>query len=166
MSFSIEACVPAPVCESKKMDFKNIKKTVAPNNMYLGDPSKADWVSSGEPAQLNDYGLLTMGENSYGTVLSSTRYMWYGNVKARMKTSRGRGVVTAFILFSDVKDEIDFEWVGVDLQTTQTNYYFQGIPDCKFFNPVPATQLLTWHLCRPPLWQPHHVQQLRQLPRL
>lgn len=111
------------------MDFKNIKKTIAPNNIYLGDPSKADWVSSGEPAQYGENGLLTMGENSFGTVLSSTRYMWYGNVKARMKTSRGRGVVTAFILFSDVKDEIDFEWVGVDLKTTQTNYYFQGIPD-------------------------------------
>jgi len=55
--------------------------------------------------------------------------MWYGNVQATFKTSRGAGVVTAFILLSDVKDEIDYEFVGVDLETAQTNFYFQGIPN-------------------------------------
>lgn len=43
-----------------------------------------------------------------------------------MKTSRGAGVVTAFILMSDVKDEIDFEFIGTDIQTTQSNFYWQG----------------------------------------
>jgi beta-glucanase (GH16 family) len=73
-----------------------------------------------------------MPRRSVGTVLASTVYMWYGSVKAKLKTARGRGVVTAFILLSDVKDEIDYEFVGVDLQTAQTNYYFQGIPKCRF----------------------------------
>jgi beta-glucanase (GH16 family) len=41
------------------------------------------------------------------------------------------GVVTAFILLSDVKDEIDYEFVGADLESAQSNYYFQGIPDCE-----------------------------------
>jgi len=54
--------------------------------------------------------------------------MWYGNVQAKFKTSRGQGVVTAFILLSDVKDEIDYEFVVVELEDAQTNYYFQGIP--------------------------------------
>ena len=49
-----------------------------------------------------------------------------------MKTSRGQGVVSAFILMSDVKDEIDFEFVGTDLETAQSNFYFQGIPDCEW----------------------------------
>jgi beta-glucanase (GH16 family) len=52
-------------------------------------------------------------------------------VTARFKTSRGQGVVTAFILFSDVKDEIDYEFVGSDLDTAQSNYYHQGITNCK-----------------------------------
>jgi len=38
-------------------------------------------------------------------------------------------VVTAFIMMSDAKDEIDYEWVGVELNTTQTNYYWQGVED-------------------------------------
>jgi beta-glucanase (GH16 family) len=28
-----------------------------------------------------------------------------------------------------VKDEIDFEFIGADLETAQTNYYFQGVTD-------------------------------------
>lgn len=87
---------------------------------------------SGQAVPYQDSVLLTMAPNTAGTVLASSTYMWYGNVKATFKTSRGRGVVTAFILLSDVKDEIDFEFIGVDLQTAQTNFYFQGNPDCEY----------------------------------
>ncbi|KAK5994409.1 putative glycosidase crf2 [Cladobotryum mycophilum] len=128
MSFSVDACVPAPVCKDKSMTFTDTK-SIIDINKYLGDPSKADWVAQGEPLTYNGNVLLTMPKDSVGTVLASTEYMWYGNVKAKFKTGRGRGVVTAFILLSDVKDEIDYEFVGVDLQTAQTNYYFQGIPN-------------------------------------
>ena len=83
-----------------------------------------------EPYENNNV-LLTMAEGTVGTLLASSTYMWYGNVQARFKTSRGAGVVTAFILLSDVKDEIDYEFVGVELTTAQTNYYYQGIPNCK-----------------------------------
>ena len=106
---------------------------VADISKYLGDASDADWVAQGEPVAYKDSTLLTMPKDSVGTVMSSTVYLWYGNVKGRFKTSRGQGVVTAFILFSDVKDEIDYEFVGVDLETAQTNFYFQGIPNCESF---------------------------------
>ena len=49
-----------------------------------------------------------------------------------MKSSRGVGVVSAFILLSDVKDEIDFEFVGADLKNAESNFYYQGVTDCKF----------------------------------
>lgn len=75
--------------------------------------------------------LLTMAPSTVGTLLMSAHYVWYGKVKASIKTSQGSGVVTAFILMSDMKDEIDFEWVGNDMSTTQTNYYFQGITNCN-----------------------------------
>ncbi|KAL2202353.1 hypothetical protein CC79DRAFT_182670 [Sarocladium strictum] len=126
MSFNLESCMPHPVCKDRTTKFDNLDR-VQDISKFLGDPKTADWVSQGEPVINDGTVLLTMPKGSVGTVISSTDYMWYGNVKARMKTSRGRGVVTAFILFSDVKDEIDYEWVGVDLETAQTNYYFQGI---------------------------------------
>ncbi|KAI1362213.1 glycoside hydrolase family 16 protein [Xylaria arbuscula] len=128
MSFSLDACVPAPVCEDRTMSMKDTSGVVDVSK-YLGDPSKADWVSQGIPLTYNDNVILTMPPNSVGTVLASTVYMWYGTVKARMKTSKDAGVVTAFILLSDVKDEIDYEWVGTELDIAQTNFYFQGIPN-------------------------------------
>ncbi|SPJ78188.1 probable cell wall glucanase (Utr2) [Fusarium torulosum] len=126
MSFSLDSCVPAPVCEDRKMKMDNLDRVVDIGK-YLGDSSKADWVAQGEPVVFKDNVLLTMPKDSVGTLMSSTVYMWYGNVKARFKTSRGAGVITAFILFSDVKDEIDYEFVGTELGDAQTNYYFQGI---------------------------------------
>lgn len=127
MSFALDSCVAAPVCQSQTYNFNNLDR-VTSNTKYLGDSSQTDWVSDGDPQIYDDNLLLTMAPDSVGTLLASSTYMWYGNVKATFKTSRGQGVVTAFILLSDVKDEIDYEFIGVDLDVAQTNYYFQGIP--------------------------------------
>jgi beta-glucanase (GH16 family) len=78
-----------------------------------------------------------MAPNTVGTLLASNHFVWYGKTSARLKTSRGQGVVTAFILLSDVKDEIDFEFIGADLSTAQTNFYFQGITDCQYLCLLP-----------------------------
>ncbi|TVY85070.1 putative glycosidase crf2 [Lachnellula suecica] len=128
MSFGLDSCVPAPVCQSKTYNFDSMDR-ITSNTKYLGDSSKTDWVMDGAAVIYNDNVLLTMAPDTVGTLLASSTYMWYGNVKATFKTSRTQGVVTAFILLSDVKDEIDYEFVGADLKTAQTNYYFQGIPD-------------------------------------
>lgn len=127
-SFNLDSCTPEPVCVSKTYTFENMDG-ITSNTEYLGDSSKTDWVMSGEAVIYNDNVLLTMPVDSVGTLLASSTYMWYGNMKATFKTSRGQGVVTAFILLSDVKDEIDYEFVGADLETAQSNYYFQGIPN-------------------------------------
>jgi len=123
--------MPAPVCNSKDYKLTNTDD-IAPNTIYLGDASNASWVASGTPQKYTDGDgdqvLLTMPKDSVGTLLASTAYVWYGKITAKMKTSRGQGVVTAFILLGDSKDEIDFEFVGVDLNTAQTNFYFQGQP--------------------------------------
>ena len=35
-------------------------------------------------------------------------------------------VVTVFVMMFDVEDEIDVEFAGIDLRTTQFDYFFQG----------------------------------------
>ncbi|KFY72573.1 hypothetical protein V499_07294, partial [Pseudogymnoascus sp. VKM F-103] len=129
-SFGLDSCVPAPVCQDKTYTFKDMTG-ITSKTKYLGDPSKTDWVMDGSAVPYKNSLLLTMAPSTVGTVLATSRYMWYGNVKAKFKTGRGKGVVTAFILLSDVKDEIDYEYVGVDLKTAQTNYYYQGITNYK-----------------------------------
>lgn len=134
-SHTLDSCMPAPQCADKTFQLNSLDGIV-PNTEYLGDASKADWVSSGNPvaypAKSPDSVLMTMSKGSVGTLLASTVYVWYGKISATLKTSRTAGVVTAFILLSDVKDEIDFEFVGTDLNHAQSNYYWQGVLDCRF----------------------------------
>ena len=130
-SFDLESCVAAPVCQSADYKLTSLDDVTA-NTVYLGNSSSANWVSSGTPVVYNDEALLlTMAPDTVGTLLMSTHYVWYGKISATLSTSQGAGVVTAFIMMSDVHDEIDFEFVGVDMMHAQSNYYFQGITDCK-----------------------------------
>jgi beta-glucanase (GH16 family) len=126
--------VPEPVCEDKTYTFTSLDG-ISGKDKFLGDSSTTDWVMDGKAIIFKDTALLTMAPGSVGTVLATSIYLWYGNVKARFKTSRGQGVVTAFILLSDVKDEIDYEFVGVNLTTAQSNYYHLGITNCR---PLPS----------------------------
>lgn len=112
----------------------------------------SDWVveqgsiinttSDGEPAI-----AVLLTESGGGTLLSSTRYVHYGQITARcecsffqgalqcnfsfrscpVKTGRWAGVVTAFITMSSIKDEIDWEFPGNQTTTGQTNYFWQGV---------------------------------------
>ena len=130
-SFSLKSCMPAPTCKSEDYKLTSLDD-IMPNTQYLGDTDGVNWVSSGTPVEYGgDSILLTMAPDTVGTLLMSTHYVWYGKISATLSTSQGQGVVTAFILMSDVKDEIDYEFVGVELEQAQSNYYFQGITNCK-----------------------------------
>lgn len=94
---------------------------------YLGNSSEASWVYTGYIDSYDDSLLLQMPNGSTGTVVSSTQYFLYGKIGATMKSSHDRGVITAFITFSDVQDEIDYEFLGYNLTNPQSNYYAKGI---------------------------------------
>ncbi|KAG0228312.1 hypothetical protein BGX31_006624 [Mortierella sp. GBA43] len=76
---------------------------------------------------LNAYGR----PQGLGSVVSTTRFMQYGRVTARIRTgSVSPGVVTAFIIRNENPgDEIDFEIVGRNPMEAQTNFYYNTPPD-------------------------------------
>ncbi|CAG8924939.1 unnamed protein product [Penicillium salamii] len=127
-SFSLDSCAPMPVCESKTYNWDNLDNAVT-QDKYLGNATEYDWTYSGKPKTEDGNLIMTMPAKSVGTLFANNHYIWYGKVSGKIKSSRGKGVVTAFILLSDVKDEIDYEWVGADLSLVQTNYYWQGVLD-------------------------------------
>jgi hypothetical protein len=143
MSHSFDSCVPGPTCKSGKYALDTLDN-VQSIDKYLGDSSKIDWRSEGMPALYKDPGtgktstLLTLAKGTSGTLLASTHYVWYGKICAKLSTAQGKGVVTAFILMSDVKDEIDFEWVGVDTGHVQSNFYSQGVTNCTYCTKSPS----------------------------
>jgi beta-glucanase (GH16 family) len=131
-SFDLSSCVPQATCQNQDFKMTNTDD-IADISSYLGNRTGVNWVSSGKPVAYNGNGvLLTMAYGTVGTLMSSVNYVWYGKISATIVTSAGAGVVTAFIMMSDVQDEIDYEFVGVDLQHGQTNYYSRGNPICKF----------------------------------
>ena len=102
--------------------------------------------SGGTPATYSDHVLFTLQKDGPGTLLASTQYVWYGKVTARLTASAGVGIVTDFILVSDSRDEIDFEMLGVELESAQTAYYVQGhnVADCRlrsYDSPIELTML-------------------------
>jgi len=131
MSHSFDSCVPGPVCKSGTYKLDSLDDVQSIDN-YLGDASKINWQSQGQPTIYTDPSgkkstLLTMAQGTVGTLLASTYYVWYGKICSKISSAQGKGVVTAFILMSDVKDEIDYEWVGVDTANVQSNFYSQGV---------------------------------------
>lgn len=125
-SFSLDSCMPQPVMDDYTNDFSN-SSIFKKQDEYLGHADETDWVYTGYLDTSDDALLLQMPNGTTGTVVSSTKYLFFGKVSATMKSSRDKGVITAFILFSDVQDEIDYEFVGYDLTHPQSNYYAQGI---------------------------------------
>jgi len=99
--------------------------------LYNGNASAYDWiVDKGDITNTNSSGgelALLLTQTNGGTRLSSTRYVHYGTITARIKTGRWAGVVTAFITMSDIRDEFDWEFPGGNTTQGQTNYFWQGV---------------------------------------
>ncbi|SCU92708.1 LANO_0E01838g1_1 [Lachancea nothofagi CBS 11611] len=70
--------------------------------------------------------VLAMPPGTTGSVISSAKSFLYGRVAVEMKSAKGNGVISAMVLMSAVKDEVDFEFLGGDLENAQSNYYYRG----------------------------------------
>ncbi|KAF5379208.1 hypothetical protein D9615_005966 [Tricholomella constricta] len=129
-SKSLDACKPSPVCEDATHTFANNNRILSNATFFDGNASEYDWVvNSGTIINTNSSGgelAMILTEANGGTRLSSTRYLHYGTVTARLKTGRWGGVITAFITMSDIRDEIDWEFPGAATTEAQTNYFWQG----------------------------------------
>jgi len=126
--------MPNPVCQSKKYNFADFSRVLSNSTYYTGNATEYDWtVDQGQIINTNSSGgelALTLTQAGGGTRVSSTRYVHYGTITARLKTGRWGGVVTAFITMSSVKDEIDWEFPGAKTTEGQTNFFWEGvIPD-------------------------------------
>ena len=53
-------------------------------------------------------------------------YIMFGKVETVMKVAPGSGIVSASVLLSDDLDEIDWEALGKDPNSIQTNTFFHG----------------------------------------
>lgn len=124
-----DSCEPTPLCQNATYTFHDDSRIVN-HTLYDGNATAYDFtLDAGDIYNLNTSAgelALLLTETNGGTRLSTTRYMQYGTVTAKLKTSKWAGVVTAFITMSDVKDEIDWEWPGANTTAAQSNYFWLG----------------------------------------
>ncbi|KAF9949393.1 hypothetical protein BGZ72_008832 [Mortierella alpina] len=141
-SWKETSCFPKTYCADIHEEFDQPR--LANLRSFNGNPYEFDFtVDYNEESVTVDDSLLQISmkvdsvPNSYGrpqglgSVVSTTRFMQYGRVKAGIKTgSNSPGVVSAFIIRNeDPGDEIDFEIVGRDPTEAQTNFYYKTPPD-------------------------------------
>ncbi|KAL9935818.1 hypothetical protein V8E36_005395 [Tilletia maclaganii] len=132
-SFQPTSCQPNPICRNLNITFKpsdyNNPDVFMPILAYDGTGS-----GNGGPPFTLDAGNL--GKGPEGVLLqmtigsqakiSSTDYFLYGNVEVTMRHNARQGLVAAFILMSDVSDEVDWEFTTADGSTGFTNYFSLG----------------------------------------
>ncbi|EPS95247.1 hypothetical protein FOMPIDRAFT_162459 [Fomitopsis schrenkii] len=128
-SNALTSCMPEPVCENQNITFQSFDRILMNATHYNGNASAWDFILQQGNIQntTNNELVMTLNQENNGTLLTSTRYVHYGTITARMKTGRWGGVVTAFIMMSDIKDEIDWEFPGNHTTEGQTNYFWQGL---------------------------------------
>jgi beta-glucanase (GH16 family) len=89
---------------------------------------------------------FTMKKETEAPTVTSTKYIFFGKIDLEIQVAPGQGVVTSFVLQSDDRDEIDWEWLGGDTKQVQTNYFGKG-DDSTFdrggYSPVDNPQTTT-----------------------
>lgn len=132
-SFNASACMPIPAFKDTNYFFNDdTKGRLLPfGEDWDGDADNYDFTFdlmgdlTNDPVYQNNL-ELALTEDNGGTRISSTRSLLFGNVTARIKGVASAGVVTAFILMSGVKDEIDWEFTTANDSIGLTNYFWMG----------------------------------------
>ncbi|KAE8224584.1 hypothetical protein CF319_g2540 [Tilletia indica] len=132
-SFQASSCQPNPICKNlnitfKPSDYKNqdvFMPILAYDGTGSGNGGPPFTLDAGNLGQGSEGVLLQMTIDSQAKI-STTDYFLYGSVQATMRHNARQGLVAAFILMSDVKDEVDWEFTTSDGSKGFTNYFSLG----------------------------------------
>ncbi|CAO1637470.1 unnamed protein product [Sympodiomycopsis kandeliae] len=128
-SFSLSSCAAMPTCQNQHIDFTSNQRPYVALSTYQGDPSQAPLTLDSGSVRTSSEGIimeLSKANQAEGTVLSTTRYLYYGEISAVMKHNNQNGIVSAFITMSPTYDEIDYEFTTSDEKQVQTNFFWTG----------------------------------------
>ncbi|PIA13558.1 hypothetical protein COEREDRAFT_83416 [Coemansia reversa NRRL 1564] len=137
-SYNSTSCWKPEGCTSQVVNFHETSDII-PIGSYAGNPETNAFLSIFEPDNTRiGSGNLELRmkydpstKKGFGATAKSSHTIQYGRVTARVKSgSLAKGVVTSFIIINEqTGDEIDFEWVGLNPDQVQTNFYYRGVLD-------------------------------------
>lgn len=109
-------CKPDPAFGNTKVDCDLTKGPCKP--FYELDGTQLEYTDKGA--------VFKIEKESNAPTIATHNYMFFGRLEVELNPAPGKGVVTSVVLQSDVLDEIDWEWVGGDVDQVQTNYFSKG----------------------------------------
>lgn len=122
-----------PVCQDQYIDFRRPSGGApvhhyVPRTSFSGDANQAPLILEIGSTRSTAEGLVleVSQSNQSGTALSSTRYVWYGEMTSVMKHINNNGIVAAFMTMSPTADEIDWEFTRSEQNHVETNWFWRG----------------------------------------
>lgn len=129
-SLSPSSCAAMPTCQDQHIDFTTTARPYVALSTFRGDASQAPLTLDSGSVRTSTEGIvleLSKANQAEGTVLSTTRYLLYGEITAVMKHENNNGIVAALISMSPTYDEIDWEFTKSSQQEVETNFFWTGV---------------------------------------
>lgn len=101
--------------------------TNATFNFVDNTASTKVWNTTAGPIQYTDQGaVFAIQSDSMSPTIQSLFYIFFGRVETIMQAATGQGIISSVVLQSDDLDEIDWEFVGSNSSSAQSNFYGKG----------------------------------------
>jgi beta-glucanase (GH16 family) len=86
-----------------------------------------DWKVTNGVINYNGQGAgFTVAKHGDSPTIQTKEYFFFGTVEVKMQAAPGTGIVSSIVLESDDLDEIDWEALGGETSTIETNYFGKG----------------------------------------
>ncbi|KAH8689544.1 concanavalin A-like lectin/glucanase domain-containing protein [Talaromyces proteolyticus] len=143
MKFSITAATAALLPLAAAQTYTNCnprESSNCPADPALGKAATYDftkgaptgWTASGTIDYSSKGGAFTVAKQGDSPLITSDFYIMWGHVEFVLQAAPGTGIVSSAVMQSDTLDEIDWEFLGGDSGTVQTNYFGHG--DTSVYN--------------------------------
>ncbi|KAF1815148.1 cell wall glucanase [Eremomyces bilateralis CBS 781.70] len=73
-----------------------------------------------------DGAQFTIKERLESPTMQSTFYILFGRVSSIVRAAPGQGIISSVVIQAETLDEIDWEWLGSNTTSVQSNYYGKG----------------------------------------
>ncbi|PKS07141.1 hypothetical protein jhhlp_005741 [Lomentospora prolificans] len=128
-------CAPDPAFGNCRKPTSFDFSTVAGGDGWKKDDTFLDFwkpekgiVGKDSPLSIDNNGaIFTITNKDQAPLIKSNKYIFFGKVEVTLKAAPGVGIVTSVVLESDDRDEIDWEWIGGDQGSVQTNFFSKGV---------------------------------------
>jgi len=83
-------------------------------------------ITAGTPTYVNDSIAFTVAKKGDSPTIQSQFYIFFGSVSVIMQAATGQGIISSIVLESDDLDEVDWEFMGGNDTSAETNYFGKG----------------------------------------